>query len=607
MKSKSQIEGRLRPLIWCRACNTERSLADFSLFSEEPLRYYDFCGTCVDMHGAQSLYEKFKDGVDNDVAFFVLSANNDVTPREPIATANKRELARREYCRRRLLYYVCQFSPSYKPGWVHQDVARRLEQFIKDVEDKKCPRLMLFMPPRHGKSTLASLECPSWALGQHPEWEVIIASYNQSLPVGFSREIRDRLRDPRYKVLFPATEMRADSQGVERWSTTKKGGLQAAGVDVGITGKGAHLLIIDDPLRDYEAAKSPTVRETAYNWYTSTSRSRLAPGAGILVIQTRWHDADLSGRLVADMQACAEAGIPENEYDHWTIVSYPAIADADEYLMPDGTIEQEPLEVPPTARLLRTKGAALHPERYSLLELKRTKNAMPVVQWNALYQQNPVPETGEYFTINDFRFVPFLPGTHEEYSFFSAWDLAIGEKTVNDWTVGVVGALSRSNTLYVVDMFRARVQAQAIVDGAIEMGVKFPLLQVLGMEQGQIYKTMEPLLKAAMQTRKSTFSLYQELKPVTDKMLRARPLQSRMQMGQLYFLEQPWARKAQQEMLRFPNGTFDDIVDALAWLARMALVVSPPQSATKRKKLRKSWKEELPGHTRTARSSYMTA
>ena len=606
MSARTLVE---RPLVWCRACNTERELGEFELFGEEPLRYYDFCVTCAHLSGYQALYEKYKTGVSPEVAYFVLNAPEDSRPashalvRAPSAT--ERELARREYCRRRLLYYVTQFSDSYKAGWVHQDITRRLEQFMRDVEAGRGPRLMLFMPPRHGKSRLASAETPSWVLGHHPEWEIIIASYAQGLPVKFSRDIRDRLKDSRYRAIFPECALRSDSQGVEEWRTTKGGGVLAAGVGVGISGRGAHMLIVDDPIADYEQAQSQTVRETAGNWYTSTARPRLAPGGGVLFIQTRWHDDDLSGRQISAMKAAEEAGLAPDEYDRWEIVSYPAIAEADEYLMPDGSIEADPPTVGAGARRLRAKGEALHPARYPIKELMRLKNTMPPVQWNALYQQNPVPESGAFFVADHFRFTPVLPGTPEEYTFFTAWDLAIGQKATNDWTVGAVGALNSANTLYVVDMIRARMITPEIVKAAIEMGVKWPLLQLFGMEQGQIYKTLEPELMAAMQANKVRFSLYDRLVPVTDKLLRARPLQSRMQMGQLYFLNEPWAYKAQQELLRFPTGTFDDMVDALAWLARMALVVTPPVLG-RRAKARKSWKDDV-RIARSAATSYMTA
>lgn len=623
----------LRPDIYCGSCGECRPLGQFRLLSPSPLLYLDFCGVCEDGIGLRKLYgdEKYAKWVNPKVVEAlkrdpakkkkqeimlagVEEAKQAVPETFPAETIDerRRELARRELMRRRFIYYVTQNRPDYRAGWVHKDIARRLEQFMLDIEAGLSPRLMIFMPPRHGKSTLTTDEFPSWLLGHHPNWEVITASFTIDLPIGFSRGIRDRLKTPDYQAMFPGTKMRADSQGVEQWHTTGGGRFRAAGVGVGITGTGAHCLIIDDPIKDYEAAQSEVTRATAYNWYTTTAKSRLAPGGGVLVIQTRWHDADLAGALLTDEQALRDADTPEDEYDHWQVVCYPALAEADEYLMPNGQVKSDPPELPEGSKLLRAKGEALHPERYNQNALVRIKNGMPPVQWNALYQQNPVPDSGEYFSNDMFRFYQDLPGTPEEFTFFMAWDLAIGEKTQNDYTVGTVGAMHINGDLYVVDMIRARMNTFQIIEAILTMAKKWPNLQVVGIEDGQIKKTMAPLLKQAMQTAKSSFSLDETLKPVTDKLMRARPLQSRMQMGQLFIpAGQPWANILQHELLRFPNGVHDDIVDSLAWLARMGLYLKGPVMRTgeARRKKQKSWKDDLKMHVAGSSGgrSFMTA
>lgn len=603
----------LKPLIYCASCKAEQSLQEFRILTFSPLVYVDFCKACETRRGTMTLYRdrELHSATTASARNIVLSGTDDASTQIEQEAVNyreeqRREFARRELARKYLLYYTKQFNPSYDAGWVHKDIARRLEKFIKDIEEKNSPRLMIFMPPRHGKSTLASQEFPSWLLGHHADWEIISASYAISLPVGFSRVIKDRLESDEYHAIFPGTELRADARGVEEWLTTKRGRYRAVGVEGGITGTGAHVLIIDDPIKDYQEAQSETIRESAYNWYTSTARTRLAPGGGVLIIQTRWHDADLSGRLLTDRQTLLEAGVPREEMDDWEVVSYPAIAEYDEWLFPDRTIQVGPEEIPEGAILLRPKDEALHPARYSALELRRIRNTMPSVQWNALFQQNPVPETGEYFTKDMFRTYGQLPDAPENFAYFMAWDLAIGEKSSNDWTVGTVCAYHFTGAIYIVDMFRARTNAPGIVDAALQMAKKWPLLQILGMEYGQIYKTMAPLLKEAMTAAKVRFSLTEELKPVNDKLLRARPLQQKMQMGLVHFpAAQPWVGLIEREMLRFPNGTHDDIVDSLAWLIRMSMTISPPRPyRTQKKRKLKSWKDDL---TPSSGSSFMTA
>jgi predicted phage terminase large subunit-like protein len=874
----------LKPLIYCGSCGVEQSITNFRLLSEEPPIFVDFCGTCEKQFGTLSLYNKHLGSrwvtrrarqlvVSGQDTKAVVLENQALNYREE----QTREFARRELARKYLLYYVKQFNPDYKSGWVHKDIARRLEQFVREVEQGLSPRLMIFVPPRHGKSTLASLELPGWVLGLHPEWEVISASYASSLPIGFSRVIKDRLKDPDYQAIFPGTKLRADAQGVEEWFTTKRGRYRAAGVEAGITGTGAHILIIDDPIKDYQEAQSPKVRENAYNWYTSTARTRMAPGGGVLLIQcmtgdtsvlmadgsgkalehikvgdavatydngslsasvvvnwanqgpdyiyaitttsgtivkanerhpflvqrdgvpewiklknlrvgdvivrvnhstgengkglsaptkdaanrwslkaiaarittklvglvacaphpsipfraapltlntdtgsntpitygslksnadyalsvgspqakmsartgaanfastttiapeksadcsvtiatslldtakpktcyseplrtcdfildeivsivesgvedvfdiqvagtenfianglvshnTRWHDGDLSGLLLSDKQALLEADVPLDEIDNWQVISYPAIAEYDEYLFPDRSIQTAPEVVPEGAILLRHKDDALHPERYTSLELRRIRNTMPSVQWNALFQQNPVPETGEYFTKDMFRTFSALPGAEDDFIWFTAWDLAIGEKAQNDWTVGTVAAYHYSGAIYVMDMVRARMNMYGIITAMMALAKKWPHIQVMGIEQGQIYKTMAPLLNEAIQKEKLKLSLSEELKPVTDKLMRARPLQQKMQMGLVHFpTAQPWVSLVERELLRFPSGTHDDIVDSLAWLIRMSMVLSPPRPQKARNQGRKpeSWKKQLVANS--GAKSFMTA
>lgn len=604
-----------KPYVRCIACRHEQPLGNFRRLKDEPLLYSDFCDACEQRYGPGALYldENYGYVVDPKARNFVLHGDpaSGTLDRE-VASARdeaQRELARRELMRRRLVYYVTQFRRDYKAGWVHQDICRRLERFVERVERRESPRLMLFMPPRHGKSTLVSDEFQSWVLGHHPDWEVISASYAVSLPIGFSRRIRDRIDSKEYQAIFPRTRVRSDSRGVEEWLTTEGGRFRAAGVEGGITGTGCRILSIDDPIKDYQEAQSETVRENAYNWYTTTARTRLEPGGGVLITQTRWHDADLAGRLLSDRDLLIEAGVPRDEIDDWEVVSYPALAEGDEYLFSDGSIQVSPPVVPEDARLLRREGEALHPERYSARELRTIRNGTPRVQWNALYQQNPVPDTGEYFTTEMMRYYGGLVGVREEYTIFSAWDLAIGLKNHNDWTVGTVGALNANGDLFVLDMVRGRLKANDIVNAIIGLWKKWPQMQLVGLEDGQIRKTMAPLLETAITTEHATFSLDESLKPTTDKLARARPLQQRMQMGQLLFpIGQPWSDKAQQELLRFPSGVHDDIVDSLAWLARMALHIGPPAGrASHRRARRTSWRNELGRFTVGTATDFMTA
>ena len=218
------------------------------------------------------------------------------------------ELAKRTLARRGLLGFIQRFKPKYDAGWVHKDICRRLERFMKDVEDGKEPRLLLMMPVRHGKSEIASRHFAPWVLGKHPDWEIIAASGAQSLAMSFSRYIRDLVRDPSYQAVFPTMRLDPSSQSVENWNSTSGGGYLAAGIGTMITGRGAHILIIDDPVKDAEAADSQGQRDATWEWYMSTAYTRLAPGGGVLGIMCMTGDtpvlmADGTQRRLATLSA----------------------------------------------------------------------------------------------------------------------------------------------------------------------------------------------------------------------------------------------------------------------------------------------------------------
>jgi predicted phage terminase large subunit-like protein len=555
------------------------------------------------------------------------------TPRGKIEA----ELASRELARRDLLHYLEKTFPSYEPGWVHEDICRRLEKFVKDVEDRKSPRLMLWLPPRSGKSEIASTRFPAWVLGRHPEWEFIMASYSVDLPLGFSRKVRAQVLDPEFQAIFPTTKLSKDSMSAESWRTTKGGGLRAAGVGGGVTGMGSHCFVIDDPIKDREASESEKTRELIWNWYSSTAYTRLAPGGGMLLIQTRWSDDDLAGRLERQMtealrendtlqeaakeefhtastqaerdQATQLLGILRDErrtIDQWEIVSYPALATHDEYLeLKTGRIIRNDFDgyFPKTHyKPLRPKGEALHPERFPRQLLLRYKRTLAPRDWAALYQQNPVPEEGAVFTKEMFIYRPHLPDRGELYT-FAAWDLAIGTKRHNDYTVGFVGGLDWEDNLWILHMVRARWgNMDTVAREIIDLAQRYECV-LTGIEKGQLELALKPHLSRIMKEKSLYIPLAEgdsALRPIADKVSRAGPLQGRMQQGRVLFPDPnaySWVSGVEDELLRFPSGVHDDMVDALAWLARMvANHAPPPQPGTKQRRLPDgylSWKDRL--------------
>lgn len=527
--------------------------------------------------------------------------------RQKLNPAAAKLLADRVLARRRLLHFTKLTHPRYSAGWVHDDICRRLERFSREVAEGKSPRLMLLMPPRHGKSELASIRFPAWHLGQYPHHELINVGYNLDLPMGFSRKVREVFRDPQYRAIFPGAQLDPDSQSVEKWNTTQGGGFTAAGRGGGITGKGAHILIVDDPIKDQEEADSALVREKLWDWYQSTAYTRLAPGGGVLVIQTWWNDDDLAGRLQQMMALIGKEGAPEG-IDDFEIIKYPALSHQYEYrddvdpANPGPIIRtDEPIDVanPPLGysrhlTLLRPKDFCLHEDRYPTQALKRIRANLQPRIWSALYQQNPVPDEGMYFKKEYFRYQRQLPSP-TNLRIYTAWDFAIGEKQANDWTVGATIMQDELDQLYVLEIHRMKGDSFQIIESMLDVATRWGSVPgtgyLIGVEDGQIWRAIEPLFKKRM-TERRQYIPYEVLRPMTDKMARARPLQGRMQQGRVIFPEEAaWRAQAEQELLRFPAGVHDDVVDALAWAVHLCMGKEPPQAYVPPPL--KSWRDKL--------------
>lgn len=572
----------------CRNCAKKFKRSAIISFNEGD-KYYMTCGKCYgELERAEIREAAAKRKVERDRERQIAKDVREATARERTAAGKvaatekvlreadlqqraREELAVRELCRRSMLDFVLRFKSNYKAGWVHHLVCHKLEKFLDDVANERSPRLMLFLPPRHGKSELVSDKFPSWALGRYPHFEIILASYAVTLATTFSQANRDRLKDPIYQQIFPNTRLDPDKQGSELWRTTRGGGFLAAGVEGPITGRGANIFIVDDPVKNYEEAESETVREGVKNWWRSTARTRLSPGGGVLIIQTRWHDDDLSGFLLHEYHEAKRAGIPEEELEEFEVVTLPAIAEEDEYLDKHWNLYRADEEKPPAVVQVRRTGDALHPQRYSAKYLAMTRRSMGERMFSALYQQNPVPESGDFFKAEDFRYYGIDAPDLGPRPVYFAWDLAISQRQSGDFTVGVAAMYDERGNLIVLDMVRGRWRAAEITDRMVDLIAKYPHNKAkLGVEQGQIWNAIQDDFWRKLHARGLSISRDESLRPMLDKRLRARPLQAWMQAGRVKFpSEQPWVEVMKRELLRFDAGVNDDTVDALAWLVRM--------------------------------------
>lgn len=522
----------------------------------------------------------------------------------PITDINK-EIAARTLARRRLLPFIKRFRPKYDAGWVHEDICRRLEKFVTDVEAGLEPRLLLMMPVRHGKSEIASRHFAPWVLGRHPDWEIIAASGAQSLAMSFSRYIRDLVRDPAYQSVFEHMRLDPSSQSVENWNTTYGGGYLAAGIGTMITGRGAHILVIDDPVKDAEAADSQIIRDSVWEWYMSTALTRLAPGGGVLGIMTWWNEDDWAGRIQQVMAT--------GDGDKFEIVKYPALNDqGNEYILPDDTITQIPLgaPVPEGAKLTRSFMSALHPARYTLEMLKkRMANYYALGQqrwWAALYQQNPTPEDGAFFTKDMFIEYVHSPQRHGRI-IYQAWDFAITERQKSDYTVAITALVDEYDNMYVLDVWRFKTDDGIELGTAVMQYSKTWGADLIAVEDGQIWKSIKSNFDKACEVAKH-YPSYEVIVPLTDKRTRAQPARGRMQQKKIQFPSRaPWYAEFKAELLRFQaGGRHDDQVDALAHVVRLATTQAAPKGPPK-PKAPETWKTKLMRQLRGSGASHMAA
>ena len=483
------------------------------------------------------------------------------------------ELLKRELRRRNLLPFIECFVPHYEAGWFHRELCDTLDAFVEAVEQKRSPRLIIEVPPRAGKSEIVSRHFGAHCLGKHPEWEVVNATYGQELANDFGRYLRSVLNNPTYSELFPQTDLDPANNSVSEIGTTQRGRYMAVGIGGALTGKGAHVLLIDDPHKDRLEADSERERDNVWNWYSAVARTRLYPGGGVIVLQTRWHENDLAGRLQLHAKENPDA-------DQWMVVSYPAIATCDD--------------------AHRKTGDALHPERYDIDELLRIKATIEPRDWAALYQQNPTPDDGLFFSKEMIQKCMVPANEYPEkrdLNFYICCDLAIGEKQTSDYTVITTFGVDYEGTMWFMpNVQRFRGDANEIVDRILSTAIQYDVLQII-IERGHISKAIGPLLSKTMRDRRRAFSIWDPV-PHRDKQYRAAPLQGRMQQGMVRFPNTSlYDTEIIPELLGFPAAMHDDVVDSMAWGAQyldkqIASLPPPPRAKSKAPAWSMEWMEK---------------
>jgi predicted phage terminase large subunit-like protein len=421
----------------------------------------------------------------------------------------------------------------YKNARHHDAIARVVEEVVKG----EIPFLILTMPPRHGKSEQVSRRLPAWFMGRFPNMNGVVATYNDDFAMDFGKEVRSIVTTPAYKQVFPEVRLQRGGSAADRLQTNAGGQWSFVGRGGSLTGRGAHLLIIDDLIKDDKEAQSKAIRDQAWNWFTKVAMSRRMGKKLVIMTFTRWHTDDPIGRLID----------PENSYYNATlakkikIINLPAIAEDD-----------DPLG--------REIGAPLWPDgpdRFDLEFLEEQRSLDPL-GFEALYQQRPSLADGDLFKRENIRFYDELP---DDLRFYCGSDHAVGIQQRNDPSCFGKAGVDKNNDLYFTDVDWRRMPTDVAVESMLTMsgGKNKPL--IWWAERGHISKSIGPFLRKRM-LESGIYINVREVTPVGDKVQRAQSFAARVAMGKVYFPRNaPWVEKAIAQLMAFPNARNDDFVD----------------------------------------------
>lgn len=413
---------------------------------------------------------------------------------------------------------------------------------LEELEKGTYTRLIINLPPRHGKTQLASKSFIPWFAGRQPHKSVIFGTYNEKFSTDIGRAVRDMMTHPAYRQVFPDTGLKEDSQAADRLETTAGGVLAFVGRGGTTTGRGGDLLVVDDPIKDRQEADSPTIRDTTWTWFNQVVGTRMMDDrARVLLIQTRWHEDDLVGRLTD----------PQNDYydeeiaKKWKIIELPAIARQDDVLG-------------------RKEGEALWPSRFGVPFLKDQQRQDPR-GFSALYQGRPSPEQGMFFRsewLQTYRPSQLPKGLR----YYCASDHAISMKQGRDKTCLLAVGVDENDDIWVLpDTVVRQMEAHTAVDAMLTM-IRHRRPLFWWAERGQVSKSIGPFLRKRM-VEEGVFCSIIEMTPVLDKQSRAQSIQGRMAMRKVHFPETAiWWPEARDQILKFPHDQHDDIVDALAYI-----------------------------------------
>lgn len=437
------------------------------------------------------------------------------------------ELAKRELARRRLADFILFNFPEYKVNWHHQKIIEKLEA----AEKGEIKRLIITLPPRHGKSELVSVQFPAWLIGRNKNRHIIEASYSGELAVDFGRQVRNIITGDRYKHIFDV-KLAEDSQAKGKWNTDGRGAYHAVGVGGTLSGRGADFLLIDDYCKNRQDAESEVVRQSTWDWYTSTARTRLSPEGVIIILATRWHDDDLIGKILRSENAHL-----------WEVIHFPAIAVKDEEH--------------------RKQGEALWSDKFSLANLEEIKKDIGSYDWSSLYQGSPLDSDSQEFRKDFFQYRTEEDLKSKLLNRYLTIDLAFSDKETSD-NIGFCDNRVDERNIWNLRAWGRKLSPKDFIDYLFVLHHENNYLQIGILDKHSQYTiVIKPFIEDECRKRNKFLPITTIKTQDTAKELRIRALLPRYLNRSVFHLEGACV-DLEEEMLRFPKGVRDDVLDAVA-------------------------------------------
>lgn len=452
----------------------------------------------------------------------------------------------------------CQLlNNKFETIWFHEIIASALERALENAKQKKKTRIILTIPPRHGKTLLSSIYFPAWALGKYPQLQFILSTYGADLAEKMGLSTRDVINSAGYGAVFPGVTLRPDVKAKAKWMTNKGGSFTAVGIGGAVTGIGGDIIIVDDPHKDRAEAESQLQRDNVWEYFNSTLYSRLEGYGAVILIMQRWHADDLVGRLIEDSERLKAAGQP---HDEWEIINFPAIAEQDEQY--------------------RKQGEALWPSKFPL-EVLNNIAAKSVYNWASQYQQDPILAEHQEFKEHHFKYFNEEDLQNKYLRYYTIIDPAISQKKEADNTVVLTIAkevngpnwyriredakhLTPSQTVELIFLHQSQYSSEVSLETvAYQLALKYAILEE--------------------QKKRERYFTINEIKTSSNKEVRIRGLLPLYETGVIYHRKSD--TEYERELLAFPRGRRDDRADAMS----MALGVIQNTGGRSAKQFRPKW------------------